>query len=35
MWNVWGTGKVHTVFWWENLRERKQLEDPGVEGRII
>jgi hypothetical protein len=22
-------------FWWENLRERENLEDPGVGGRII
>jgi hypothetical protein len=21
---------VHTGFWWENLRERDDLEDPGV-----
>jgi hypothetical protein len=26
---------VHTRFWWENLRERDYLEDPGVDGRII
>jgi hypothetical protein len=25
---------VHSV-WWENLRERNHLEDPGVDGRII
>ena len=24
-----------TEFWWENLRERDDLEDPGVDGRII
>jgi len=28
-------GKVYTGFWWGNLRERKHLEDPGVDGRII
>ena len=22
-------------FWWETLKERNQLEDPGVDGRII
>jgi len=26
---------VYTGFWWENLRERLYLEDPGVYGRII
>jgi hypothetical protein len=24
-----------TGFWWENLRERDHLVDPGVEGRMI
>jgi hypothetical protein len=28
-------GKLHTGFWWEILRERNHLEDPGVDGRII
>jgi hypothetical protein len=27
--------EVYTGFWWENLRERDHLEDPGVGGRII
>ena len=26
---------VHTGFWWENLREGHNLEDPGVDGRIL
>ena len=21
-------------FWWENLREREHLEEPGIDGRI-
>jgi hypothetical protein len=26
---------VHRGFQWGNLRERDNLEDPGVDGRII
>jgi hypothetical protein len=26
---------VHTGFWWRDLREGDQLEDPGVDERII
>jgi hypothetical protein len=30
-----GRGEVCTGFWWENLREKEQWGDPGVDGRII
>jgi len=29
------SAEVCTGFWWGNLRERDQLGDPGVDGRII
>jgi len=35
MWHVWGTGKIHTGFWWRELMERHHLADPGVDGRIM
>jgi hypothetical protein len=35
MWRVWGTGEVHTGFWWGNLRERDHWADPGAVERII
>jgi hypothetical protein len=30
-----GTGKAYTGFWSGNVRERDQLGDPGLDGRII
>jgi len=30
-----GRGEVYTRVWWGNLRKRDQLEDPGVDGRMI
>ena len=35
MWHVWGTGEVHTAFWWENLRETDHLEGLGVNETMI
>jgi hypothetical protein len=35
MWHVYGTGEVHTGFRWGNPRERDNLGDQGVGGRII
>jgi hypothetical protein len=32
---VWGREEACKGFWWENLRERYHLVDPGVDGRII
>jgi len=26
---------VYTAFWWENLRERNNLGNPGVDGGMI
>jgi hypothetical protein len=30
-----GRGQVHREFWWENLRERDHMKEPGVDGRIM
>jgi len=27
-------GEVYIGFWWQNLRERDHLEDPGIDGRV-
>jgi hypothetical protein len=35
MGGAWGRGEVYTVFWWGNVKERDNLEDPGVDGRVI
>jgi hypothetical protein len=35
MYHGWGIGEVYTGFWWGNLRERDNLEYPGLDGRII
>jgi hypothetical protein len=31
----WGRGEVSTGYWWGNRREGDDVEDPGVDERII
>jgi len=26
---------MYTGFWWENMRDRDRLGEPGVDGRVI
>jgi hypothetical protein len=33
MWHVWGTGEVHTGFWWGDLVERGHLDE--IDGWVI
>jgi len=28
-------GKMHTGLWWGKLKERDDLEDLGIDGRIV
>jgi hypothetical protein len=35
VWHVWEIRQVPTEFWWGYLRERDQLGDLGVDGRVI
>jgi len=35
MQRVLGRGEAYTEFCWGDMRERDNLEDPGVDGRII
>jgi hypothetical protein len=30
-----GAGEEHTGLWWENIRKRDHLENPGTDARII
>jgi len=33
--SAYGKREAYTGFWWENLRERDHLGDPGVDGKVI
>jgi hypothetical protein len=35
MWDVWETREVHTGFWWGKVRERYNLGDLSICGKII
>jgi hypothetical protein len=35
MWHVWGRIEMHAGFWWGNLKERDNVENLGIDGRII
>jgi hypothetical protein len=30
-----GRGEAYTGFWWEDLRGRDHLEDPGADGKML
>ena len=35
MWYVWTRGEMHIGFWWGDPKEEDDLEDLGVDMRII
>ena len=35
MWHIWGTEEVRTWVWRGDLRKTENMEDLGVDGRII
>jgi len=35
MWHIWGRGAAYKGFWWGHLREGDNLENLGVDRRII
>jgi len=35
VWHLWGKGEVCIGFLWGNLRKRDNLDDLGVDGKVI
>jgi len=35
MWHAWNRSEINAEFWWGNLKERDDLEELGIDGRII
>jgi hypothetical protein len=34
MWNAWERGETCTGFWWKSPKDKGQLKDQGVDGRM-
>jgi hypothetical protein len=34
MYSLWGRREAYTGFWWEDLRERNHLGNPGIDKKI-
>jgi hypothetical protein len=34
MWHAWEREETCTAFWWESPKEKDQLNDQGVDGRM-
>lgn len=34
MWQVW-CRKIHTEFWWRNLKKRDHLQDKGIDSTVV
>lgn len=32
---IWGRGEMHTVVYWEDMKDRDHLEDSDVGGRMV
>jgi len=35
MWCMWWRGEMHTLVYWEDMKDRDHLEDSGVGGRMV
>jgi hypothetical protein len=35
MWYAWERREIHTVFWWENMKEGGHLGDLGIDEEIM